>query len=513
MTDRHPGHHAALRPDRAAVVAADSGEVTTYAALEAASNRLAHLLRERGFRPGDHVAVLLGNDPRYFEVAWAALRAGLYLTPINWHLGPSEAGYIVEDCDAEALIAGADLAHVVDGLGEHLGRVHTRLSIGGTLDGFEELDAAVAEQPTTPIGDEVEGSYMFYSSGTTGRQKGIKPPLTGNPFGSGTPLDLLMELAYGFDADTRYLCPAPRGAAAPLGWSVGTQRLGGTVVLMPSFDAARVLGEIAEHRVTAAQFVPTHFVRMLKLPDEVRAAADLSSLRTVIHAAAPCPVEVNRRMIEWLGPIVHEYYAGSEGNGFCAIGPEEWLAHPGSVGRPIAGAVHVLDEDGRELPPGEAGQVWFESPVAFEYHNDPEKTARTFNDRGWSTLGDGGYVDDEGYLYLTDRVSDMIISGGVNIYPQEIENVLALHPDVADVAVIGVPHPEWGEEVKAVVQPARPDVDARALAEELIAHCRDQLAHYKCPRSVDVRDEIPRLPTGKLLRRRLRAEYAAAADA
>ncbi len=508
MTDRRPGHHADRRPDHPAVVSATTGSVTTYGELEAASCRLARLLRSRGLQPGDHVAVLLGNDPRYFEVAWAAFRAGLYLTPINWHLGPAEAGYIIDDSDAAALIAGTELAPVLDALGEHLGRVHTRLSLGGELDGFEDLDEAVADQPATPLPDEVEGSYMFYSSGTTGRPKGIMPPLSGNPFGSATPIDLLLQMAYGFDEDSRYLCPAPLYHAAPLGWSVATQRLGGTVVLMSGFDAAGALDTIAEHRVTKAQFVPTHFVHMLKLPDDVRAAADVSSLETVIHAAAPCPIEVKQRMLEWFGPIVHEYYAGSEGNGFCAIGPEDWLAHPGSVGRPLAGAVHILDEAGRELPPGEAGQVWFESATTFRYHKDPEKTAATFNDRGWSTLGDGGYVDEEGFLYLTDRVSDMIISGGVNIYPQEVENVLALHPGVVDVAVIGVPHPEWGEEVMAVVQPADPDADPDALAAELVEHCRNGLAHYKCPRSVEFRAEVPRLPTGKLLRRQLRAEYA-----
>ncbi len=508
MTTRQPGHHAARRPDHPAVVMAGSGDTVTYAELEAASNRLAHLLRSRGLQAGAHVAVLLPNHPRYFEVVWACLRSGLYITPINWHLGPEEAGYIVEDCDAEALVVSAELAPVVSQLDEHLGRVHTRLVLEGELPDFTPLDEAVADQPSTPVDDEVEGSYMFYSSGTTGRPKGIKPPLSGNPFGTGGALELLLGGMYGFDEDSRYLCPAPLYHAAPLGWSMAAQRLGGTVVVMERFDPEGALSAIAEHRITKAQFVPTHFVRMLKLPEEQRRRHDTSSLQTVIHAAAPCPVEVKRQMLEWWGPIIHEYYAGSEGNGFCAIGPEEWLAHPGSVGTPVMGVVHILDEGGTELGPGEPGQIWFESPARFEYHKDPAKTAGAFNEAGWSSLGDVGYLDEDGFLHLTDRISHMIISGGVNIYPQEVENLLTMHPAVADVAVIGVPDDEMGEQVKAVVQPTDPDADTEALEQELITYCREHLAHYKCPRTVDFRDSLPRLPTGKLLKRQLRDEYA-----
>src|SRR5690606_18528510 len=364
------------------------------------------------------------------------------------------------------------------------------------------------EHAAEPLDEEVEGAWMFYSSGTTGRPKGILQPLSGAPFGSALPaLATAMQLMWGFSGDTRYLCPAPLYHAAPLGWTTSVQRLGGTAVVMERFDAEEALALIERHRITHAQLVPTHFVRMLKLPEERRRAYDLSSLQLAIHAAAPCPVEVKEQMLEWWGPIVHEYYARSEGNGLCAIGPEEWLEHRGSVGRPIGATVHILDEEGNELPPGEPGQVWFESGTVFEYHNDPAKTASAFNDKGWSTLGDVGYLDEDGYLYLTDRISHMIISGGVNIYPQEVENLLTMHPAVADVAVIGVPDPEMGEQVKAVVQPADPSQAGPELEAELIAACRERLAGYKCPKSVDFVDELPRLPTGKLLKRELRQRY------
>jgi long-chain acyl-CoA synthetase len=388
-----PGVYASSKPDSPAVIMADSGTVVTYAELESASSRLANLLRSRGLQVGDHVAVLLDNDPQYFEVVWAAIRAGLYVTPINWHLGPQEAGYIIGDCGAKALVTTARFAELVEALQPYLENVSTRLVIGGDLPGFERYEEAVAGQPDTPLTDETEGIYMFYSSGTTGRPKGIKPPLTGAPFGTGTMIEPLLKGFYGFGEDTVYLCPAPLYHAAPLGWSLGTQRMGGAVVVMERFDAALALELVERHRITHAQFVPTHFVRMLKLPEEQRRAFDLSSLQVVVHAAAPCPVEVKRQMIDWLGPIVYEFYAGSEGNGFCAVSPEEWLSHPGTVGRPLIGVVHILGEDGEELGPDEIGQIWFESPTRFEYHNDPAKTAEAFNEHGWSTLGDVGYLD------------------------------------------------------------------------------------------------------------------------
>jgi acyl-CoA synthetase (AMP-forming)/AMP-acid ligase II len=503
-----PGAQVAERPDAPGVIMAGSGSTVTYAELDARSKRFARLLHAAGLRPGGHVAVMLENHPRYFEVFWGAMRAGLYITPINWHLKADEAGYIIEDCGATAVVTSHALAAVASQLEPYLGGATVRLMVDGTVPGYDSYEEAIAGHPAEALDDEVEGSYMFYSSGTTGRPKGIKPAIQPRPFGSGGgTLIVLIQQMYGFTADTVYLCPAPLYHAAPLGWSTTAQRLGATVIVMEKFDPVQCLELIERHRVTHAQFVPTHFVRMLKLPDEQRSAYDTSSLKMVVHAAAPCPVDVKRQMIEWWGPIINEYYAGSEGNGFCALDTEQWLAHPGSVGTPMVGRIHILDDDGNEQPTGRAGQIWFESDLRFEYHNDPEKTAGAYNDRGWSTLGDIGYLDDDGYLYLTDRASHMIISGGVNIYPQEVENALTLHPAVVDVAVIGVPNADLGEEVKAVVIPADPAVAGDELAGELIAYCRARLAHFKCPVTVDFVDELPRLPTGKLLKRELRDRY------
>ena len=499
---------------KAAVVMAGSGETVTFAELEDRSRRLARLLADRGLVEGDHIAVLMDNHSRYLEVCWAAQRSGLFFTPVNWHLSAEEAAYIVADCGARALITSPAVVDLAETVAADLPALTTRLVTGPPPPGatFEPYDDVVAATPPDPARPEREGSYMFYSSGTTGRPKGVVQRLSGHPFGTGLPLDALLAGRFGAGPDTVYLCPAPLYHAAPLGWSMSVQRHGGTVVVMERFEPAAALAAIETYRVTLAQFVPTMFVRLLKLPPEERSRYDLSSLRTVVHAAAPCPVDVKRAMLEWWGPIIHEYYAGSEGNGFVAIGPEEWLTHPGSVGRPLVGAVHIADETGAPLPPGVPGVVWFEGGNHFEYHNDPAKTAAAYDSAGRSTLGDIGYVDDDGYLYLTDRAQDLIISGGVNIYPREAEDILVTHPDVADVAVLGVPHPEWGEEVKAVVELVPTTASTPELAAELIAFCRSRLAAFKCPRTVDFVEALPRLPNGKLLKRRLRDHYRRASN-
>jgi long-chain acyl-CoA synthetase len=503
----HPGAHAATHPDKAAVVMAGSGEVVTYQQLDQRSNRVAQLLRSLGLQQGDAIALCLENSSRFHEVAWGAQRSGLYYTAASTRLTAGELEYIVDDCGAKVFITSYEQREVAAALADKLPNVTTKLMMGGTIDGYDAYEDAVAAQPTTPIADESEGADMLYSSGTTGRPKGVRTPITGQPLGGASPLMLLIQGLYGATEDSIYLSPAPLYHAAPLRYTMTMHRAGATVIVMEHFDPVEALRLIQEHKVTITQFVPTMFVRMLKLPVEERSGFDVSSLACVIHAAAPCPIPVKEQMIEWWGPVINEYYAGTEGNGFCAITSEEWLQHKGSVGRNLIGPTHILDEEGNELPPGEAGTIYFEAGAQFSYHNDPEKTKGAYTEQGWSTLGDIGYVDEEGYLYLTDRKANMIISGGVNIYPQEAENMLTMHPKVADVAVFGVPNEDFGEEVKAVVKPADGVEPGPDLERELIAFCREQLAAFKCPRSVDFRDELPRHPTGKLYKRLLRDEY------
>jgi len=510
----YPGHHAAESPEKAAVIHAGTGEVLTYADLDAASNRLARLLFAQGLRAGDHIAVFLENDLRYFEVAWAALRSGLYLTTVNRYLTGPEAAYIVDDCGAKVLVSSRAVHEAAAGIPEHARGCERFLVVGGTPDGasdrFEGYEQALCAQPPDPLEEEPLGEFMLYSSGTTGRPKGIARPLSGRPVSKGLAMAVTLKRLFRADAGTVYLSPAPLYHSAPIGFSTAVQSLGGTVVMMERFDASTALCALEQYGVTHSQWVPTMFSRMLKLPEEARAGFDLSSHRVAIHAAAPCPRKVKEEMLAWWGPILHEYYAGTESNGLTYVGPEDWLAHPGTVGRAVMGKIHICNDDGAELPNGEPGIVYFERDrVPFSYHKDPEKTRSAQHPLHptWTALGDVGYVDDEGYLFLTDRASFMIISGGVNIYPQEIENELIMHPKVEDVAVIGVPDQEFGEAVKAVVQPvAGVEADA-ALSDELIAFARARLAAYKCPRSIDFEPELPRLPTGKLYKRLLRDRY------
>lgn len=502
-----PSAHAASRPDAPAVIMGNSGQVTTYAELEDRSARLARALRDRGLEPGSTLAIMMENNRPYFEVLWAAQRSGLRYTAINSHLRPAEVQYVLEDCGARALVSSEAMRGVVDSL--DLDSLPIRISANGSLDGFEDWGDVLASADGGPLEDEREGREMLYSSGTTGRPKGVRKPMPDTTFGD--PSSPVVEIAQrvgamGVDAHSVYLSPAPLYHAAPLVYSMSVHRLGGAVVVMERFDPERCLALIEEHEITHAQFVPTMFVRMLKLPEEIRTGFDVSSLRFVLHASAPCPVEIKRRMIEWWGPIVHEYYAGTEDIGGTFITAEEWLSHPGSVGRPNE-ICHVLDDHGNELGPGEIGTLYFDGGRQFEYHNDADKTSSVYNDRGWRTLGDMGYVDEDGYVYLTDRKAHMIIAGGVNIYPQETENHLIAHPAVADVAVIGVPDADMGEAVKAVVQLADGISPSQRLAEELITYCHDALAKYKCPRTVDFVDQLPRDDNGKLYKRVLREQY------
>jgi long-chain acyl-CoA synthetase len=487
-----------------------SGQVITYAELDAEANQVSHLFRSLGLRPGDHVAFCLENHPRFFALTWGAHYAGLCYTAMSSRLTTDEMAYIIDDCGARAFVTSAHKADQAAELSEVLPEGVARFMLDGQVEGYAAWDDAVTAQPATPLPeDRVEGRDMLYSSGTTGRPKGVDVPRPVTPLGTPEAVYLAMAALYGATADSVYLSPAPLYHAAPLRFTMAVHRLGATAVIMEHFDAAEALALIERHRVTHSQWVPTMFIRMLKLPDDVRRRHDLSSLQVAIHAAAPCPVAVKEQMIEWWGPILHEYYAGTEGNGFVYCNSYDWLAHKGTVGKSLVGVVHIVDEQGAELPPGEPGTIYFEGGAEFAYHNDPDKTAaaRDPRGRGWTTLGDVGYLDADGYLYLTDRKAYMIITGGVNVYPQEAENVLAVHPKVADVAVLGVPNDEFGEEVKAVVEPVSIDQAGPELERELIAYCRQHLADVKCPRSIDFRAELPRHPTGKLYKRLLKDEY------
>ncbi len=506
-----PGTFADTTPDKAAIVMAGSGEQLTYAELDERATRLANVLVSLGLAPGDHVAFCIENQVRFLEVAWGCHYAGLYYTAASTRLTAAELSYIIDDCGAKAFIASHGLADLAAATLATTPGVSARLMLDGTVEGFDAYEAALEAASAERGADWEEGVDMLYSSGTTGRPKGVQVPRRDEPLGTKPALSMVAEGLFAYNQDMRYLNPAPLYHAAPLRFTMGVHRVGGTAYVMEHFDPSEALRLVQEHRITHSQWVPTMFIRMLKLPDEEREAYDVSSMEVMFHAAAPCPVEVKKKMIDWFGPVVHEYYAGTEGNGFVYCNSEGWLAHPGTVGQNLLGTLHITDDDGTEVPAGEPGTIWFEGGAEFEYHNDPEKTEGSRHPKGWTTLGDVGRLDEDGFLYLTDRKAYMIITGGVNVYPQEAENALALHPKVADVAVFGVPNDDFGEEVKAVVQPLDMADAGDALEKELIAYCRERLADVKCPRTVDFRPELPRHPTGKLYKRLLKDAYWEAA--
>lgn len=507
-------HWARVCPEKAAVRLVDGDTVTTltYRELDARANVLAQWLIDAGLQQGEGIALLMENHPDLFALAWGARRAGLYYTPVSTHLNAGEVDYILRDCGARLLVATRKTAAQVPPLDLWDGARHL---LDGQADGFESMAPALAAYTAgAALPERAVGRDFLYSSGTTGRPKGIKRPLApfADRFRDAYDAVVWREL-FGFGAESTYLTMAPLYHAAPLRSCMRNIDWGGSNIVASRFDAERALQLITQYKVTHSQWVPTMMVRLLALPDAVRADADLSSMRVAIHAAAPCPPEVKRRMIDWWGPVWYEYYGGSEGIGLTAIDSEQWLRKPGSVGRAQLGVIHIKDDAGQELPVGEQGRIWFSGTPRFQYHNDRVKTDAAYDAEGCATFGDIGHVDEEGDLFISGRRTDLILSGGVNIYPQEIENLLATYPGISDVAVIGVPHAEFGEEVKAVVELADPTQASPALADALIAYCRQHIAGLKCPRSVDFVAALPRLENGKLYKRFLIDEYAKSATA
>ena len=506
----YTGKHADLRPLQPAIIIAETGETVTYRELEARSNRLAHLFRKHGLKRLDHYSIFMENNSRYVEACGAGERSGLYFTCVNSFLTSSELSYILTNSLSRILITSRLKLDIAREALKECSNVELCIVVDGQSenDRIVGLEEATAGLPTTPIADESLGTAMLYSSGTTGRPKGILRPLPEQQPSQNLPLfDFLTKLWQNREGMI-YLSPAPLYHSAPQAAVNLTIRIGGTAIIMNGFDPERYLELVEKWRVTHSQLVPTMFARMLKLPEEVRSRYDLSSLEMAIHAAAPCPMLVKDQMIKWWGPVIHEYYGATEGLGFTACNSEEWLAHPGTVGKVLLGNLHILDENMQPCPEGTPGTVWFKTGSPFQYFNDPAKTMEALSpDGSMSTVGDVGYVDDDNFLYLTDRTSFMIISGGVNIYPQECENLLISHPKVADAAVFGVPNVDLGEEVKAVVQPLSGVMPGPELAEELIEFCAQSLSRQKVPRSIDFEAELPRLPTGKLYKRLLRDRY------
>lgn len=510
----HPRYHAQHRPDHPALIMAETGERRSYQQLENSANQGAHLLRALGMQRGDVMAVLMDNEAAYFDIAWAAQRCGLYLTSISTKISAGDIAYILQDSGAKLLVTSDVHAHIAaQALRDCTGVMP--FTISADLPNFKSWTQLTSTLPTHPIADESAGTDMLYSSGTTGRPKGVKPPLPDGPVQDQVALETMGSALYQMGPDSVYLSTSPLYHAAPLRWAMTVQRLGGTVVVMQKFDAEQSLAHIQNYHITHATWVPTHFVRLLRLPDAVRKSYDHSALVAVIHAAAPCPIPVKHAMIAWWGPIVHEYYSGTEQCGITALSSQEWLEKQGSVGKPVMGSVHIVGPDGQDLPPNEIGDVYFADGPQFSYHNDPAKTAAAHNSQGWATLGDIGYLDDDGFLFLTDRKNFMVISGGVNIYPQEIENFLIGHPSVGDVAVIGLPDPELGEKLVAILemeqhaarQAADEQPDTAHLSATLKAYVRAGLGSIKTPKEFLFVDQLPREPTGKLMKAKLIQDY------
>jgi long-chain acyl-CoA synthetase len=491
----------AARLGDAPAVISEAGN-RSWAELNANANRLVRALRARGVQAGDGLALMCSNRPEFFETYAAALRGGFRLTTVNWHLTGEEAGYIVDDCEATAFVADARFAETAGGAADLAPRLKARIAVGGDIQNFEAWEGVLAAEDGGDIDDPVVGGQMLYTSGTTGRPKGVRR----RPDARGS-LGVARLTAYGPGNNHVHLCTGPLYHAAPLAFSLAAPlAMGVPVVVMDGWSAERTLQLVEEHRVSHTHMVPTMFHRLLSLPEATKARYDHSSLMFVLHGAAPCPVAVKQTLIEWLGPIVWEYYAATEGAG-TLVGPDEWLKKPGTVGKVNPpDHVRVLDAEGAEVAPGTIGTVYLKAPAErFEYYKAPEKTASAYSGTHY-TLGDVGYVDDDGYLFLTDRSAHLIITGGVNVYPAEVEAVLLGHPAVGDVGVVGRPDDEWGELVVAAVELHEGIEPSDALANELIEWSRDRIAHYKCPSHVVFLAQLPRHDNGKLYKHQLREQ-------
>ena len=519
----HLSHWAAKNPDKPAIIMGADGYTVSFGELDQRSNQVAHLFRNLGLNRGDHVAFLVENHPSFFELCWAAQKAGLYYTPISYYLHPAEIAYIVKNCDAKVFITSIKQlekaqAAFKDTYLKNNAKVKSKFVLGkrpgdkrSASEGFDCWYSATEKFPRTAIADQSEGREMLYSSGTTGQPKGIKFALSTITEPGAAPeiknsVALIQML--GIDDKAVAMSTSPLYHSMPLSMVMGSHRMGCSVVIMEKFDAEKALALIDKYKVAYSQWVPTMFIRAVKLPDAVKKKYNVSSLRIVMHGAAPCPKHVKEEMIHWFGPVLWEFYSGSERNGIFMIGSDDWMKHKGSVGRCVDAKVHIVDDEtGKELPVGEIGTIYCSKGEVFQYHNDDSKTKAVTLHDNWTTIGDVGYLDAEGYLYLTDRKSYMIISGGVNIYPQETEDCLIKHPKVADVAVFGVPNADMGEEVKAVIQPVNFSEAGSALEKELIAFCQSNISKIKCPKSIDFEKELPREDTGKLKKRLLKDRY------
>ncbi|MGE4432316.1 MAG: AMP-binding protein [Sphingobium sp.] len=509
---RHPAEVALAEPSKPAIIMADNGKIVTYAALVDRANRVAHALAQAGMEEGDTIAFLVENSERYPELIWGAKNSGLRYICMSTHLSPGDANYIIRDSGAKALIASHALAGLAQAATDELATGPLPgpqlFMIGGGAGRFADLDAILPHMSDQPLQGRRRGPSMLYSSGTTGRPKGVMTMLPDVGPDVPPPRFAMLQKQYGLGADTVFLNPGPFYHAAPNRFMVSTQRAGGTVVAFERFAPEPVLRAIETHRVTHGFFVPTMFGRMLALPQQARDRADTRTLRHAIHAAAPCSIMVKRAMIDWWGPVIDELYAGTEAFGHSFITSAEWLAHPGSVGRPAEGCqLKIVDEAGNSLPAGAQGRIMMSNGLRIAYHGDTDKTEALYDKDGFASLGDIGYVDEDGYLYLTDRESHMIIVGGVNVYPQEVERFLAEHDAIEDSAVIGIPDADMGEEIKAVIQLRHGFAPDAKMEAEIIRFCRDSLSLYKCPRSVDFVDQLPRSPMGKLSKKDIKQRY------